>query len=509
MESNSNNSNNSGINGIPNAKPEANVITLNGGKTKAEVKRAEAAVFLLCSLLMAVLYTVCFTGVNIYPQLSFFVFSCLALIILCSALNKTGNLKSKKAFVWALPIVVISAFNAFFNLNPFSYSNVIAVHLMFAALVFSAVTGEKNEFSKLSCWFNYIKLMFSNFIVPFGIFKVLKGGSSAKEGGRGIIKRVLIGAAIALPFLFLLTVLLANADAVFGVYVERVFNFFSLINADFIWHIVVVFIAVLYFLGYIYNALYIIPSKEDIKPHKIDTVIGSTFLGLINLLFLFFCVVQTAFLFTGGYMQLPEGIVYSAYAREGFFQLLFVTVINFGVILIFLKVFPDCVNSKPLKFLITMLCVFTGVLIASSFYRMALYTEAYGYTDIRMCVIIFLSMETVLVFVTLWYLFKRNFDFIRSYVLIAVVFYVVVNIASSAYVVGRLNVNRFYNGYDLDVMPLCQNEDTARLLAEVYNTPEFEERMNAEQKDYAKITLERFKERDEAWQNFSVLKNLR
>jgi hypothetical protein len=380
---------------------------------------------------------------------------------------------------------------------------------MFAALTFSAVTGEKNEFSKLSCWFNFIKIVFSNFIVPFSVFKVLKNGGAPHGSERGIIKRMLIGAAIALPFLFFLTILLANADAVFGVYVERFFNFFSLLNADIVWHIVVVFIALLYFLGYACNAKFIIPSKEDIKPHNIDTVIGSTFLGLINLLFLFFCIVQTAFLFTGGYMRLPEGIIYSAYAREGFFQLLFVTVINFGVILIFLKIFPDCVKSKPLKFLITMLCVFTGVLIASSFYRMALYTEAYGYTDIRMCVIIFLSMESVLVFVTLWYLYKRNFDFIRSYVLIAVVFYVVVNIASSAYVVGRLNIDRFYNGYDLDVLPLCQNADTASLLANVYYTPEFEERMNDKQKSLAKEALIRFEAKEDAWQNFSVLKNLR
>lgn len=470
------------------------------------IKSPEAIIICAFAFTAAVLYSICFTGTKIYPQLSLFVFTIVSVAMLYTVLSKIVYLENKKAFKWAVPVIIVSSCNAFFHLNFFSYANVLAIHLMLAALAFSAVRGVDNNLSDISGWINLLKVIFGNLTAPFRIFQLVF--KIKKEKQSNVLARVAIGVALAMPLLVVLTFILMDADAVFGAIMNNILKSTAEINVNLFGHISAIFIATIYLTGYIYNLKNLKPSKTTLSQFKIDVVIGSTFLSLINFLFLFFCIIQTAFLFTGGYMSLPDGIVYSAYAREGFFQLLFVTVINFGVIIIFLKLFPDCVKSKLLKSLIIMLCAFTGILIASSFYRMFLYIDAYGFTDIRMMVITFLSMEAVLIAVTLRHLYKPDVDFLKRYIYIAVVFYVLVNITSSAYVVGRLNLNRFYAGKDLDVTPLCRSTETAGLLAEVFDTDEFSMRLSDDQVRASYDALVKFTQEDDGgWQNISVISN--
>lgn len=471
------------------------------------IKSPEAILVFAFALAAAALYSVCFTGVKVFPQLSLFVFMTVSVVMLYVVLRKLSYLENKKAFRWAVPVIIVSSYNAVFHLNFFSYANVLAIHLMFAALAFSAVRGVDNNLSNLSGWINLLKVILGNFVAPFRIFQLFF--KSRKEKRSNVLARVAIGVVLAIPVLIVLTVILMDADAVFGVIMNKIIKSAVVANENIFGHIAAISIVAIYLTGYIYNLKNLKPSKTDLPQFKIDVVIGSTFLSLINILFLFFCVIQTAFLFTGGYMSLPEGIVYSAYAREGFFQLLFVTVINFGVLLIFLKLFPECVKSKLVKSLIIMLCIFTGILILSSFYRMFLYIDAYGFTDIRMMVITFLFMETVLIAVTLRYLYKPNFDFLKIYIYIAVAFYILVNITSSAYVVGRLNINRFYAGKDLDIVPLCRSAETAGLLAEVFESDEFSIRLTDDQTRAAYDALVQFSQTDDnRWQNISIVSRL-
>jgi len=469
--------------------PDSGAYATDGGAYNLKIDSSAARILSGFALAAAVLYSLCFTGRNIYPKLSLFVFTCVSIILLYAALKKTALLKNKKAFMWAVPLIVISSFNAIFDLRFFSYVNVVIVHLMFAALVFSAIKDARNDLSDLFGWHNLLKTIFPNIKIPFRIFRHSFEGKRQKTSG--ILVRIALGTLLAAPVLAVITAALMGADAVFAVIMKKVFNgLFAVDIINIIGHIIAIMAAMVYFTAYVYNAEVFTSSKACLPQKNPDNIIGFTFLFLINILFLFFCVIQTAFLFAGGFMKLPEGIVYSAYAREGFFQLLFVTVINFGVIIIFLKIFPSCVNSKMLKTMLVMLCFFTGILIISSFYRMSLYTAAYGYTDIRMNVIVFLSMETVLIYVSFRYLFKPNINFLGRYIYIALVFYMAANIMSSAYVVGRLNVNRLYAGYDIDIGPLCQSAETVGLLAEIYNTPEFAAQTNDNEKElvYAILT---------------------
>ncbi|MPN07026.1 hypothetical protein SDC9_154285 [bioreactor metagenome] len=87
---------------------------------------------------------------------------------------------------------------------------------------------------------------------------------------------------------------------------------------------------------------------------------------------------------------------YAAYAREGFFQLLFITIINFAIILYYCYYTNSIQSNALLRRLILMLIVFSILLIFNSYYRMSLYLLAYGLTILRLQVLLFLTMELLL-----------------------------------------------------------------------------------------------------------------
>ena len=87
--------------------------------------------------------------------------------------------------------------------------------------------------------------------------------------------------------------------------------------------------------------------------------------------YVLFCIIQIFSLFLGK-MQHPAGYTYARYAREGFFQLLFVCMINVCLVLFFMGCFRE--NGLK-KILLTVISGCTYVMIASSAFRMCLYIQ--------------------------------------------------------------------------------------------------------------------------------------
>ena len=82
-------------------------------------------------------------------------------------------------------------------------------------------------------------------------------------------------------------------------------------------------------------------------------------------------------------MQLPSGYTYARYAREGFFQLLFVCILNVIIVLLGSGLFR---RNKVLNAFLILITLCTYIMIASSAYRMGLYVSEYGLTATRLCV---------------------------------------------------------------------------------------------------------------------------
>ena len=73
-------------------------------------------------------------------------------------------------------------------------------------------------------------------------------------------------------------------------------------------------------------------SQRIINKISFDNIISNTILTILNFVYLIFCYIQIVNLFIG-YSNLPE-YEYANYARQGFFQLMIVSIINLIIILI-------------------------------------------------------------------------------------------------------------------------------------------------------------------------------
>ncbi|MBC9718345.1 DUF4173 domain-containing protein [Streptomyces sp. TRM66268-LWL] len=111
-------------------------------------------------------------------------------------------------------------------------------------------------------------------------------------------------------------------------------------------------------------------------------------LVVLNLLFAVFNVIQLAVLFGGYKAALKDGLTYSEYARQGFWQLLFATLLTLAVIAVALRWSPrDGQRDRTLvRAVLGTLCVMTLIVVASALRRMQMYVDAYGLTRLRISV---------------------------------------------------------------------------------------------------------------------------
>lgn len=110
---------------------------------------------------------------------------------------------------------------------------------------------------------------------------------------------------------------------------------------------------------------------------------------VLNLLFAAFITLQLAVLFGGYDKVLAEtDLSYAEYARQGFWQLLWATLLTLLVIALALRWAPrgGPRDRTLVRGVLGALCVLTLVVVASALRRMDLYVDAYGLTRLRISV---------------------------------------------------------------------------------------------------------------------------
>ncbi|AXE23328.1 DUF4173 domain-containing protein [Streptomyces globosus] len=112
-------------------------------------------------------------------------------------------------------------------------------------------------------------------------------------------------------------------------------------------------------------------------------------LVVLAVLFAGFNAVQLAVLF-GGYDKVlaSTGLTYAEYARQGFWQLLWATLLTLAVIALALRWAPrgGAADRRLVRAVLGTLCALTLVVVASALRRMDLYVDAYGLTRLRVSV---------------------------------------------------------------------------------------------------------------------------
>lgn len=208
--------------------------------------------------------------------------------------------------------------------------------------------------------------------------------------------------------------------------------------------------------------------EEEEKIEKKESYTIRMMLTVLNVVYLVFCFTQIKVLFT------EQNIKYSEFARKGFFQLMIVSLINIVMIL--------KANNKNLKetekqekykkTMCIVMVIFTLIIIISAFARMTLYQQNYGYTRLRILVDYTLITEIILLIPTIIYILKNKIDLIKTYFVIIITMYCLVNFINIDKIIMKNNFNRYKEtGYiDLNYIMEMNNSDLIEQLLELKDT---------------------------------------
>ena len=335
---------------------------------------------------IAALIIVIFHNLDINWYLKNIIIPFTVLILTNIALYEDNKYINKKAYFMLLPITLILISDVIVKIDESNkFLNVFVLYILISVFLFLLV----NKNYKIS--FNNIPLMFKLF--PDKIICNLKylKPKITKEKNKKIVN-VLLGLVIGAFISVIILVLLMSADDYFEAFLSR-FEFSIDLDIGNIILYIISFITIFSISLNVYKNKDIKMKEESYK--KIDNTLIITVLSVINFVFVLFLISEISKI-CGNFLKLPEGYIYSGYAREGFFQLLFVTLINFSIIAFLMYKTKSASGNKIIKNLILLLIMFSIILIFNSYYRMYLYINRFGFTVLRMQVILFLAMEIIL-----------------------------------------------------------------------------------------------------------------
>lgn len=286
--------------------------------------------------------------------------------------------------------------------------------------------------------------------IDYAAYRKSKNLPEKKNKGKG--KYIIIGIIISIPILIVILLLLASSDIVFA-------SIFDYINFDLLEDFfdtlfdgnipsIVCMLLFGFFAPYCIlsrlNLHNIVEVEEDKRTG--EPVIAITITAILSVVYLVFCIIQIIYLFAG-FGTLPYEYTYAEYARQGFFQLVFVCLINLFLVLSCMKRFR---KNIVLKILLTFISACTYIMIASSVYKMLLYINVYYLTFLRVFVLWALFVIFLLVTGVLILIFKEDFPYFKFSLVTVTVLYLVFSFARPDYWIAKYNISfcKETNDYD-------------------------------------------------------------
>lgn len=303
-----------------------------------------------------------------------------------------------------------------------------------------------------------------------------KGLKSGVDEDKFLIwKKVMIGVFISIPVLTVVLRLLMTADSQFERLVGGIPNWFRVVDAESIFRLIVILFCMAAFFGImqalIKKQVKVIKQQENLQAFpKIDSIITITVLILINIVYILFTLVQFKYFFSG---TLQGDFTYAEYARKGFFELLFVTLINLSITIVVLTCVEQGKNGmkRLMQILLTILVLSSSVMLGSAFLRLGMYEDAYGFSFTRVLVHSFMIFLVVIFTYTLVKIWVERLSLFHFYFLASLLYYTTITVIDLDKIVVKENMNRYENSGKIDVQYLNSLSYTGVLgLIELYET---------------------------------------
>ncbi|MBX7219353.1 MAG: DUF4173 domain-containing protein [Blastocatellia bacterium] len=273
-------------------------------------------------------------------------------------------------------------------------SSVLAVLNGMALFVALAMTVLSTQFGqvKIAGLIHYLlgvicTGLFSFFMPLFLLVQDIEWGTLPRTRWSSQMAGIVRGVIFAVPLLVVFGALFVAADAVFEGMVKRVFN----LNVEWlVVHVICTGMFTWLAMGLIRSMLVSeqgfrfeanAPGFVQISIFEIGTV-----LTLLNALFLTFVVIQIRYLFGGTARVLAtNGLVFSEYARRGFFELVVVAMLVLPLLLLahWLLKKENPAHERMFRILAGIKLCLLGVIMVSALQRMRIYQFEYGQTQLR------------------------------------------------------------------------------------------------------------------------------
>ncbi len=413
----------------------------------------------IVSLILAIWSIVLFYGKQIGLSMLLFIIPITYYLIFI--LEKNNKIENNKAKILLIPIILLASTYLIYDNHFFNNLNLIVIPLLIIIMLVSLFTNVFN----LEIWIEKaVELVFDPIAYLGETLKKIKLSIlrkfKLKSKDNNNSKKVFKGLLITIPIALVIIGMLASADQEFSNVLYSVIRVIGKAfgNMQFmeiavrLVLIIIVFIYLSSFFDNIISNFKIEKEDKEDNDQKDNTTI-KMIITTLNIIYLVFSIIQIKALIVR-----DEYINYADYARQGFFQLMIISVIN--LIMILIAKSKSYKNNKFTNIMCLLMILFTFILIVSSAIRMYFYEQAYGYTFLRLAVYFALLTEAILLIPTILYVLNKKKNLLKTYFSIIVTMYVIINLVNIDNIIASRNVTRYIETGKIDMVYIESNTGT-------------------------------------------------
>lgn len=441
---------------------------------------------LVCCLVLGFFGNILFYGNRL--GLSYPLFVVAFLIIFFIHLKSSNIHRQKPGRCFLLPLLALAATYALHSNESLLVLNFLAMPFLLVAQTVLLAGANRYHWFDIRFIVDLLDGAFrrtvTNLPAPFKMVKDLMQRRFDQQRYE-VLKRVLTGLVIALPLMLVIILLLSSADLVFSHYLGKLPEHLRLIRLGEIFGRALLMISITVF-SFAYIQSFRKNGEEETalkrshsEPLELktrwDPITVSTFLALLNLVFIIFVAIQFSYLFGGGQFALPAGYTYAEYARQGFFELLVVTLINFTIYILVVTFVKDSrrVLFNLFRVLLSLLSALTLVILISSFFRLSLYEEAYGYTYARVAAHALIIYLFILFVAAIYRIWQEKHALLKTFIVVSLAAYLIFNFFGVDRFIAASNIERYTKTGHIDVHYLTYlSDDAVPLLVTLLDVPD-------------------------------------
>ena len=346
-----------------------------------------------------------------------------------------------------------------------------------AYMVYSVSAGNKGVERYLP--FAMCKAVFEYPFSHFGKQAAITQDHVSKSKAGSNVRLIIIGLLITVPLTAIVAALLMSADDGFFDMLSNVFyKIFSEGIWDIIWQLAIAIPVSMYFFGMMYANTHrslITPLEEQNCIKKlfgmrfVSNLIMYSAVTPICILYVMFFISQAGYFLSAFSNDLPEGFTYADYARQGFFELCAVAVINLIVLCAISLFSKKAGKEKPfaLKLYSIVLSVFTIILIATAMSKMVMYINNYGLTELRVYTSWFMVLLAIVFVLIIIKQFRFDMKFAKYFAAVFTLMFALLCFSRPEALIAKYNIEMYRSGSlaELDKDAILKMSDDGLLAA--------------------------------------------